>query len=164
VAIDEGISARQPAVRIGKRPWRGAKMNATNATLMSATATVLIALFYFYTGFRVGNLRGRHNIQAPACSGHPEFDRAYRVQMNTLEQMAITLPMLWIATLFPVGPAWLPAAVGLVWVIVRILYMRAYMADPAKRLVGAGLTGLCNVVLLILSILGVAIAWSVALR
>jgi glutathione S-transferase len=139
-------------------------MTAIEATLMSATATVLIALFYFYTAFRVGNLRGRHNIQAPACSGHPEFDRAYRVQLNTLEQMAITLPMLWIATLFPVGPAWLPAAIGLLWVVARIVYLCAYMADPAKRLVGAGLTGLCNVVLLVLAIAGLAMAWSSALR
>jgi glutathione S-transferase len=139
-------------------------MTAIEATLMSATATVLIALFYFYTTFRVGNLRGRHNIQAPACSGHPEFDRAYRVQLNTLEQMAITLPMLWIATLFSVGPAWLPAAIGLAWVVARIVYLRAYMADPAKRLVGAGLTGLCNVVLLVLAIAGLAMAWSAAIR
>jgi glutathione S-transferase len=139
-------------------------MAAIEASLTSATATVLIVLFYFYTAFRVGNLRGRHNIQAPACSGHPEFDRAYRVQMNTLEQMAITLPMLWIATLFPVGPAWLPAAIGLAWVVARILYLRAYMADPAKRLVGAGITGLCNVVLLVLAIVGLAMAWSAAVR
>jgi hypothetical protein len=38
---------------------------------------------------RVGILRGRHNIRAPAASGHPLFERAYRVQLNTLEQLAV---------------------------------------------------------------------------
>ena len=59
------------------------------ATLWTAIVTLGIGLFYFYTAFRVGNLRGKHAIQAPATSGHPEFDRAYRVQLNTLEQMGI---------------------------------------------------------------------------
>jgi hypothetical protein len=61
------------------------------ATLWTATVTLLIGLFYFYTGFRVGNLRAKHKILAPATSGHPEFDRAFRVQLNTLEQMGIIL-------------------------------------------------------------------------
>ena len=63
------------------------------ATLWTAIVTLLIGLFYFYTGFRVGNLRGKHKIMAPATSGHPKFDRAYRVQLNTLEQMGIFLPL-----------------------------------------------------------------------
>jgi hypothetical protein len=46
----------------------------------------------------------------------------------------------------------------------RILYLRAYMADPAKRLAGAATGGLCNLVLLILAIVGVAHAWTMALR
>jgi glutathione S-transferase len=134
-------------------------MNGANAILMSASATLLIAFFYFYTAFRVGNLRGRHGIKAPACSGHPEFDRAYRVQLNTLEQMGIVLPLLWVATLFPVAWPWLPALIGLLWVATRLLYLRTYMADPDKRLAGAGLGGLCNLVLLILAVAGIAVAW-----
>ena len=135
-------------------------MHLHDGPLLSATATLLIVAFYFFTAFRVGNLRGRHDIKAPACSGHPEFDRAYRVQLNTLEQMAMTLPLLWIATLFPVGPAWLPAAIGLLWVLGRIVYLRAYMADPEKRLIGAALSGVLNLVLLGLSIAGVAEVWA----
>ena len=135
-------------------------MHLADGPLLSATATLLIAFFYFYTGFRVGNLRGKHGIKAPACSGHPEFDRAYRVQLNTLEQMGITLPLLWIATLFPVGPAWLPALIGLLWVVARIVYLRAYMADPEKRLIGAMLSGILNLVLLLLAIAGVAMVWA----
>lgn len=139
-------------------------MPAASGVLTSATATVLIVIFYFYTAFRVGMLRGKHGIQAPACAGHPEFDRAYRVQLNTLEQMAMTLPLLWIATLFPIAWTWLPALIGLIWVVVRIVYLRAYMADPEKRLIGAALSGILNVVLMLLSIAGLVSAWMAVSR
>src|SRR3979411_1605299 len=113
------------------------------ATLWTAIVTLLIGFFYFYTGYRVGNLRGKHKIIAPATSGHPEFDRAFRVQLNTLEQMGLILPFLWVAAFFPVPWAWLAPLLGFIWVIGRVLYMRAYMADdPDKRHIGAMLTGL----------------------
>lgn len=134
-------------------------MTTIPTPLLSATVTALIAFFYFYTGFRVGNLRAKHNIKAPSCSGHPAFDRAYRVQLNTLEQMGIILPLLWVATFYPIGWGWLAPLVGLVWVVSRIVYMRAYMADPEKRIVGAMMGGLCNFALSILAIVGLALAW-----
>ena len=137
-------------------------MGLANGILVSASATLLIVIFYFFTAFRVGNLRGRHGIIAPACSGHPEFDRAYRVQMNTLEQMGMTLPLLWVATLFPIAWPWLPGLIGLLWVVGRILYLRAYMADPEKRLLGAALSGFINIALLLLGLAGVIAAWAAA--
>jgi uncharacterized MAPEG superfamily protein len=141
-----------------------AVLNALLGGLVSASATVLIVAFYFYTAFRVGNLRGKHGIRAPACSGHPEFDRAYRVQMNTLEQMAMTLPLLWIATLFPIAWVWLPGLIGLIWVAGRIIYLRAYMADPERRLIGAAVSGVLNLILLLLSFAGVVSAWIAVTR
>jgi glutathione S-transferase len=134
-------------------------MTLIPAILWSVTVTVLAVAFYFYSAFRVGNLRGKHNIKAPACSGHPEFDRAFRVQMNTLEQLGIFLPLLWIATFYPIVWAFVPPLVGLVWVTGRIVYMQTYMADPEKRLAGAGICGLCDLILLILAVAGVAKAW-----
>ncbi len=133
------------------------------APLLSATVTLLIALFYFFAAFRVGNLRAKHNIKAPATSGHPEFDRAYRVQLNTLEQMEIILPLLWIATVYPSGWAWIAPLVGLIWVLSRIVYMRSYMADPDKRIPGAIMGGMCNFALLFLAVAGVVIAWRPAI-
>lgn len=128
-------------------------------TLWTATVTLLIGLFYFYTAFRVGNLRQKHGIRAPAVTGHPEFERAYRVQLNTLEQMGIILPFLWIAALYPIGWAWLAPIVGLIWVISRILYLIGYMADPDKRLAGAMLGGICNMALFVIAAIGVARIW-----
>jgi glutathione S-transferase len=127
--------------------------------LWTATVTLLIGFFYFYTAFRVGNLRQKHGIKAPATSGHPEFDRAYRVQMNTLEQMGIVLPFLWIAAFYPIGWAWLAPLVGLIWVISRIVYLAGYMADPNKRLAGAMIGGICNMALFVIAAIGVARIW-----
>ena len=125
------------------------------ATLGTAIVTLLITLFYFYTGFRVGNLRGKHHIKAPATSGHPEFDRAYRVQLNTLEQMGIFLPALWVSAFYPIPWAWLAPLVGLIWLAGRIGYLRGYMADPDKRLIGAMTGGLTGMVMLVIASAGV---------
>ncbi|HTC37389.1 MAG TPA: MAPEG family protein [Steroidobacteraceae bacterium] len=125
------------------------------ATLWTAIVTLLIGFFYFYTAFRVGNLRGKHGIRAPATSGHPEFDRAYRVQLNTLEQMGIFLPFLWVAAFYPIGWAWLAPLIGFVWLIGRILYLRGYMADPNKRLIGAMTGGVTSMIMLIIAVTGV---------
>lgn len=126
------------------------------ATLWTAIVTLMIGLFYFYTGFRVGNLRGKHGIKAPATSGHPEFDRASRVHLNTLEQMGLLLPFMWVAALYPIGFAWLAPLVGFIWLIGRIAYLRGYMADPNKRLIGAMMSGLSSMIMFLIAAAGVA--------
>ena len=97
------------------------RMIASPDTSLSAAVTILVVLFYYFAGFSVSLMRGKHGIKAPATSGHPEFDRAFRVHMNTLEQMPIILPLLWLATLFFHAIGWLPAALGLVWIAGRIV-------------------------------------------
>jgi len=130
--------------------------------LLSATVTVLIAVFYFFASMRVGVLRGRLGVKAPATAGHPQFDRAYRVQLNTLEQLGIILPLLWIATFFPTPFGWLPALIALIWLAARVVYMAGYMADPDKRLAGAGLSGLSCLALLATAVTGLVMAWTSA--
>ena len=127
--------------------------------LWTASVTLLIGLFYFFAAFRVGHYRQKHAIQAPLTTGHPEFDRAYRVQLNTLEQMGIVLPFLWVAAFYPIGWAWLAPLVGLIWLLSRIIYLTGYMADPGKRLPGAMLGGLCNFALFIIAAIGVVRVW-----
>jgi glutathione S-transferase len=134
-------------------------LRAEPVFLWTASVTLLIGLFYFYAAFRVGNLRQKHGIKAPGTSGHPVFDRAYRVQLNTLEQMGIVLPFLWVAAFYPIPWAWLAPLAGLIWVVSRIIYRVGYMADPDKRLTGAMLGGLCNLALLIIAAIGVARVW-----
>ena len=79
----------------------------------------------------VGQARGKYRIKAPAITGHEDFERAHRVQMNTVEQMVFFLPALW---LYAVLLSDKGAAVGgLIWVIGRGFYAVSYLGDPAKR-------------------------------
>ena len=131
----------------------------TLATLFTAVVTILAILCLFWTMLRVGGMRGKHNIQAPATTGHPEFDRAYRVQMNTLEQFVMFLPLLWLANAFFHSLPLLTGAVGLVWIVGRIVYALAYMADPSKRSLGFTISIIATAVLLVLSVIGIVQTW-----
>ncbi|HEY4113780.1 MAG TPA: MAPEG family protein [Rhizomicrobium sp.] len=135
-------------------------MIAMPATLLTAIVTILAILFYFYTGLLVGRMRGKHSVKAPAVTGHPEFECAYRVQMNTLEHFVIFLPLLWLATMYFRTWGWLPPLFGLVWIIGRILYMTGYMAAPEKRETGFMIAAIALIALLILSIIGIVQTWT----
>ncbi len=126
---------------------------------MSAVVTILAILLYTLMMVRVGQMRGKHSVKAPAMSGHPEFDRAFRIHYNTLEALPVFFALLWLATIYFHMLPWLPALVGLIWVIGRFLYMNGYMADPAKRSTGFSIATLCQLVLLILAIVGIVQTW-----
>ena len=134
-------------------------MPHVSPSFSAAIVTLLMGAFYFFCTVRVGILRGRHNIRAPATSGHPLFERAYRVQLNTLEQLGIILPFLWVAALYPIDAQWLAPLIGVLWLLGRIAYLRLYMADPEKRLVGAGIGGLTSLAMLVVALCGVLKAW-----
>jgi glutathione S-transferase len=135
---------------------------ASQATLLSAIVTILGLLFYFYTGIRVGGARSKYKIDAPAITGNPDFERVYRVQVNTLEHIVIFLPLLWLATLYFRHLGWLPAAFGLVWIIGRFLYMTGYTAAAEKRSNGFLISLLAQVGLLVLAVWGIVEAWGVS--
>ena len=114
--------------------------------------TVLAMLIFMVTAIRVGGARAKHGIAAPATTGHEEFERHFRVQMNTLEQLVIFLPSLWLFTVY-----WnqlVAAALGVVWIVGRIIYMRAYVADPKSRSIGFMMTFLPTIVLMIGAVVG----------
>lgn len=134
---------------------------ASHAYLLTAAVTILALLLYMYIGYAVGAARGKYDIKAPAVTGHPGFERVYRVQMNTVEQIPIFLPALWLATIYFTRLGWLPALLGLIWVIGRFLYLRGYVADPAKRSTGFLISLLAQTVLIILAIAGIVMAWGV---
>ena len=66
----------------------------------TALVTLLAVLLYFYTGLLVAQARGKFGVKAPATTGNPDFERVFRVQMNTLEWMPIFLPVLWLFALY----------------------------------------------------------------
>jgi glutathione S-transferase len=89
---------------------------------------------YFVFGWLVGRARVQYEVKAPAITGHAVFERYFRVQQNTLELLVIFLPALWIAAQYW-NPIWV-AAVGVVFVIGRVVYLRGYVSDPAARHIG----------------------------
>jgi uncharacterized MAPEG superfamily protein len=129
---------------------------------LTEAVTILAVLMLFYTSVPVGRARGKHGIKAPSITGHEDMDRAVRVHMNSLEQYALFMPLLWVATLTFTLVTWLPAALGLIWIVARFIYMRAYLRDPASRTVGFSMTLLATLGLLVLSVIGVVMSWSAA--
>ena len=130
-----------------------------HSDLLSAIVTILAILLYFYMGMRVGAARTKYNVPAPAMTGNPVVERTIRVHYNTLEAMPIFLPLLWLATIYFTKWGWLPAAVGVVWIIGRYIYMEGYIADAAKRSNGFLIQMLAQLVLLILAGAGIAMTW-----
>ena len=95
---------------------------------LTSLITLLICMLMLVTGINVGRARGRYGIKAPAVTGHEMFERAYRIQMNTLENAALMLPALWVNAGFISDRG--AAAVGALWLISRIWYAIAYQATP----------------------------------
>ena len=98
---------------------------------LTSLVTLLICLLMLATGVNVGRARGRYGIKAPAVSGHEMFDRAYRIQMNTLENAALVLPVLWVNAGFISDRG--AAALGVLWLMSRVWYAISYQKEPAKR-------------------------------
>jgi glutathione S-transferase len=104
----------------------------------TAAITLVVPAFFFYTIAAVGKARGQYGIKAPAVTGNENFERVFRVQMNTLEQMALLLPALWLCAVC--ASDGVAALAGVVWVVGRIVYERAYVQDPSTRSLGAMVT------------------------
>ena len=112
-----------------------------------AIVTVVALLQFFWFGWQVGVARTKYNIAAPAITGNEVFERVFRVQMNTLEQLVVFLPALWIFASF-VSPRW-AAVLGAIFIIGRAIYARSYVKDPKGRSAGFAMTALPNLALLV---------------
>jgi uncharacterized membrane protein YecN with MAPEG domain len=112
-----------------------------------AIVTVLALVQFLWLGFQVASARTKYGVAAPATSGHPVFERHFRVQMNTLEQLVIFLPALWIFAAY-ISPLW-AAALGVVFILGRAIYAMSYVRDPKSRALGFMLTAFPTVAMLI---------------
>jgi len=120
--------------------------------LVSAANLLVYQLFIMFTG----RARGTCQVPAPATLGHPVFERLYRVQQNTLEQLMITLPAMWLFAL--TLHANLAALLGCLFLFSRILYYRGYLASPKQRMTGFAIGTLANSLLLLGALAGPLIA------
>ena len=121
----------------------------------TALVTCLAIALYFFTSIRVAKARAKFGIKAPAITGNDDFERVFRVQMNTLEWLPIFLPSLWLFAIYISDPV--AAAIGLVWIAGRALYMTGYSQAANKRGRGFGIQALATGILW-LGALG-AIVW-----
>jgi hypothetical protein len=118
---------------------------------------ILAVVQYIAFGLLVASARGRYGVSAPATTGHEIFERYYRIHMNTLEMLVMLVPAVWIASAY--WNAWFVAAMIATYLIGRILYFRAYLANPKSRGIGFSASFLPIVVLLLAGAAGAL--WSI---
>ncbi len=122
-----------------------------------AIVTVLALLQLFVFAFQVGKQRAKHEIKAPAISGEVEFERTFRVHQNTLEQLVIFVPALWLFGYYV--HSLIGAGIGLVFIIARFVYRGSYLSDPSTRSTGFGIGALAMMVLLLGGLIGAIVSW-----
>lgn len=101
---------------------------------LPALLTLLAVLWFVIVGFNVGRARTKYNVPAPATTGNPAFERAFRVQMNELEQLVAFLPPMWIFAWLG-NPRWAGIACA-VWLAGRVIYAVGYWSAAEKRHLG----------------------------
>ena len=111
----------------------------------TAIATCLAVALHFFFALQVARARARYGVKLPAITGNADFERIYRIQMNTLEWAPIFLPSLWLCAIYIGDLA--AAAVGLIWVIGRIVYFLGYREAVPKRTPGFAIQALACTVL-----------------
>lgn len=121
--------------------------------IYTAAVTLLTLLLYFVLTANVGRARVKYGIKAPAVTGNEHFERACRVQMNTLEQMAFFLPSLWLCALLLSDKV--AAIAGLIWLVGRAIYAVAYIREPSSGSLGFGIAMLAEVGLFLVAVFGV---------
>jgi len=120
--------------------------------LHAALITLLNVLLLVLATWFVGRARGKFGIKAPATSGHPEFDLAFRAHQNAVESTVLFLPSLWIATVY--GDAHIAAILGFAWLVGRLWYQLAYIRPGGNRSPGYTISSLAGVGLIGLGLWG----------
>jgi glutathione S-transferase len=120
----------------------------------TAIVTLLVVLFYFFLATRVAAARGQFKIKLPATTGDPDFERVFRVHMNTLEWMPTFLVPLWLCAVYFSDA--IAAALGMVWIGGRILYYVGYRQAVEKRLPGFFIQSTVCLLLIIGAVAGIA--------
>jgi uncharacterized membrane protein YecN with MAPEG domain len=115
---------------------------------------ILLALTeYLIFGYLVSRARTRTKLAAPAVTGDAEFERYFRVQQNTIEQLIVVIPAIWIGGL-TMNPLW-PAGLGAVYVVARGFYAYGYIQSPPQRHYGFLIGLIATIALVVAAFLGV---------
>ena len=122
-----------------------------------AIVTVLALIQSVLFAFLVGKSRQEHGVSAPLMTGPDEFLREFRVHMNTVENLIVFIPALWMFGYF-VGAYW-AAGIGLIYVASRFMYRSAYTGDPSKRGLPFAIGLACQAILLLGTIVGAVMSY-----
>jgi len=112
-----------------------------------AIVTVLVLAQFFYFGIQAASARGSAGLKAPDMCGEENCDRKFRIHQNTMEQLVVVIPAMWLFAYF-VNPLW-AAGAGLVYLLGRFVYSAAYTKAPDSRGVGFMMSFLPAAVMLI---------------
>lgn len=111
-------------------------------------AVIALALVQFLVyGILVGRARVKYGIEAPAMTGHELFERYSRVHYNSMEQLVVFVPGMLLFGHYISAPG--AAVLGVIFIIGRVVYLRGYIEDPARRGPGFGLSAFPNMILLL---------------
>jgi glutathione S-transferase len=124
----------------------------------TAIVTLLAVAFYFFLATRVAAARGKFNVKLPATAGNLDFERIFRVHINTLEWLPTFLIPLWLCAVY-LNDA-VAAVIGLVWVGGRVWYCAGYSQAVEKRLPGFFIQSTACAVLFIGALAGIVMRWS----
>lgn len=123
-----------------------------------AFVTALALIEFFVFGLLVGRARGTYGVPAPAITGHPVFERYMRAHQNTMEQLVVFVPAIFLFATY-VGPG-IAALLGALFVVGRALYFAGYVAEASKRSAGFVVSALAQIVLLLGGAIGALVAWA----
>ncbi len=125
---------------------------------LTSLATILALIVLTVLSAMVSLARGKYKVAAPATTGHPDFERCYRVHANTVEQIVMLVPVLWLCA-FWVGDPWAGLG-GLIWSLGRAVYARGYFRDPAQREIGYYITVVPVITMMVAVIVAIAMKWA----
>ena len=125
---------------------------------MEYTAIIILVALMQFTFFtiRTGLARITYGVKAPSTAGHETWERLYRIQQNTMEQLIVFIPGMVIFAMY-VSETWalLP---GIVFIVGRGLYSFKYLKDPASRGSGMALTFLSTIGLGVAGLIGLGLS------
>ena len=121
----------------------------------AAIVVLVVLVQYLYFTIRVGAARGKYGVDAPATSGHEVFERIFRVQQNTMEQLVVFIPAMLLFAVYA-SATW-SVVPGLLFLVGRQLYAHEYVNNPKSRGPGMGLTLLANAALVVGALVGLVL-------
>ncbi|HEY9866451.1 MAG TPA: MAPEG family protein [Candidatus Obscuribacterales bacterium] len=125
-------------------------------SIWPSLVTIGALLLYLVVTINVGRARIKYKIMPPEMTGDENFERVVRVQQNTLEQLVLFLPGLWLFSEW-INPIW-AGGLGGVWIVGRILFAWGYYQAAEKRTLGFAISSLVSFTLLGGAIVGVILS------